>query len=117
MLYGVVFLANLVMSVYCVLDVIRTPTEQVRNLPKVAWLVLCLLFGLVGGIAWLTVGRPLQPASRQGTRQVPAEYDRPGRAVAKNPDDDEAFLRQLRQRAEEQRRRARDPRDDGAPPA
>ncbi len=32
------------------------------------------------------------------------EYDRPGRAVAANPEDDEAFLRGLRERAEEQRR-------------
>ena len=28
-------------------------------------------------------------------------------AVAQNPDDDEAFLRQLRERAEEQRRKAK----------
>ena len=28
------------------------------------------------------------------------EYDRPGRFVATSPDDDEAFLRQVRERAE-----------------
>lgn len=123
MLYGVLFLANLVMAVYCVLDVIRTPSEQVRNLPKVAWLVLCLLFPLVGGIAWLKVGRPVRPASQPSSggrgpaRGLSSPFERPGRSVASNPDDDEAFLRQLRQRAEEQRRRARDPRDDEAPPA
>jgi hypothetical protein len=33
------------------------------------------------------------------------EYDRPGRAVPANPDDDEQFLRGVRERAEEQRRR------------
>jgi hypothetical protein len=31
------------------------------------------------------------------------EYDRPGRAAATNPEDDEAFLRGLRERAEQQR--------------
>jgi hypothetical protein len=36
------------------------------------------------------------------------EYDRPGRAMATNPDDDEAFLRGLRERAEEQRRTYRE---------
>jgi hypothetical protein len=107
--YGVLFLVNLVMAVYCVLDVIRTPDDQVRNLPKIAWLVLCLLFPIVGGIAWLVVGRPQRTASSlpyKGNRGVPAEYDRPGRAAAASPDDDEAFLRQLRERAEEQRRKA-----------
>jgi hypothetical protein len=32
------------------------------------------------------------------------EYDRPGRFAATNPDDDEAFLAQVRARAEQQRR-------------
>lgn len=36
------------------------------------------------------------------------EYDRPGRARATNPEDDEAFLRGLRERAEEQRQAYRD---------
>jgi hypothetical protein len=38
------------------------------------------------------------------------EYDRPGRFSATNPDDDEAFLRQVRQRAEQQTRAAREQR-------
>ena len=36
------------------------------------------------------------------------EYERPGRAVAANPEDDEAFLRGVRERAEEQRRAYRE---------
>lgn len=111
MLYVVLALANLFMSVYCVLDIIRTPEDQVRHLPKIAWLVLCLLFGLVGGVAWLKVGRPPR-ATTAAPRSIPGRT----RATS-SPDDDEAFLRQLRERAEEQRRRARDPRDDEVPPA
>ncbi len=42
----------------------------------------------------------------KGNRGIPPEYDRPGRATAHSPDDDEAFLRSLRERAEQQRRRA-----------
>ena len=33
------------------------------------------------------------------------EYDRPGRAASVDPAKDEEFLRQIRERAEEQRRR------------
>jgi hypothetical protein len=36
------------------------------------------------------------------------EYDRPGRFAAADPEADEAFLRKVRERAEEQRRKARE---------
>ena len=107
---GVVF--ELALLVYCVLNVITTPEAEVRNLPKLVWLLLVLILPLVGGIAWLVAGRPVGPQRPGGlpykgnTGRFP-EYDRPGRAVAQNPDDDEAFLRQLRERAEEQRRKAK----------
>jgi hypothetical protein len=102
---------ELLLLVYCVLNVITTPEQQVRNLPKLLWLVLVIVLPLVGGIAWLVAGRPQYAGTRPGglpykgnSGRFP-EYDRPGRAVATNPDDDEAFLRALRERAEEQRRR------------
>jgi hypothetical protein len=103
---------ELVLLVYCVLNVITTPESDVRNLPKLLWLMLVIILPLVGGIAWLVAGRPQGSPTRPGglpykgnTGRFP-EYERPGRAVAGNPDDDEAFLRGLRERAEEQRRRA-----------
>lgn len=34
------------------------------------------------------------------------EYDRPGRFAVADPENDEAFLRRCRERAEEQRRKA-----------
>ena len=43
------------------------------------------------------------------------EYDRPGRAAAANPEDDEEFLRKVRERAEEQRRRYRESQRDEDP--
>lgn len=113
MLYGggVLFLFELGLVVYCVLNIITTPEEQVRHLPKLLWLVLALLFPIVGGIAWLVAGRPQGPQPSlpykgNPARRIPPEYDRPGRATAYSPDDDEAFLRGLRERAEQQRRQA-----------
>jgi hypothetical protein len=111
MLYGggALFVVELCLVVYCVLSIITTPEGQIRNLPKLLWLVLVLLFPIVGAIAWLVAGRPQGPTTSlpyKGNRGLPPEYDRPGRAVASSPDDDEAFLRGLRERAEEQRRRA-----------
>lgn len=112
MLYGggALLVVELCLVVYCVLNIITTPEDQVRNLPKMIWLVLALLFPIVGGVAWLVAGRPQGPARsvpyKGNAGRIPPEYDRPGRATASSPDDDEAFLRSLRERAEEQRRKA-----------
>jgi hypothetical protein len=118
-------LLELILLVYCVLNVITTPESQVRNLPKLLWLVLVILLPLIGGIAWLVAGRPVGGTRPGGlpykgnTGRFP-EYDRPGRAAAQNPDDDDAFLRGLRDRAEEQRKRAAEQarrlRDEEQPP-
>lgn len=104
--YGLVWLLVLGLCAYCALSVITTPESAVQHLPKLLWLALVLLFPLVGSLAWLVAGRPQRPARSlpyKGNTGVPAEYDRPGRATAASPDDDAAFLRQLRERAEAQR--------------
>jgi hypothetical protein len=92
---------------FCILDVITTDASRVRHLPKILWLFIVLLLPDVGSIAWLIAGHTWEPktAPTRPRRDLP-EYDRPGRQVTINPDDDEAFLRQVRARAEEQRRRA-----------
>jgi hypothetical protein len=108
---GLLALIELGLLIYCVLNIVTTPETQVRNLPKLLWLVLVIILPIVGGIAWLVAGRPQGPQTSmpyKGNRGVPPEYDRPGRATALSPDDDEAFLRQLRERAEQQRRADRE---------
>jgi hypothetical protein len=95
------------MWVFCLVDVISSEEGAIRNLPKVPWLLIVLLFPLAGSIAWLVAGRPQgAPGRSRYERQVPEfpEYDRPGRAAATKPEDDEEFLRKVRERAEEQRR-------------
>ena len=115
MLYGGFFVIELCLLVYCALSVIATPEHEVRNLPKLTWLLLVLFFPIVGSIAWLVAGRPEGPTrslpykgntGRSDARQIPAEYDRPGRATAWAPEDDAAYLRNLKKRADEQRKRA-----------
>jgi len=123
---GLGFLAELCLLVYCVLDVVRTPVQQVRTLPKPLWLFLCFIPPVIGPICWLLFGRPQYATGSglpyKGNPGIPPEYDRPGRAVPQSPDDDEAFLQGLRDRAEAQRKlaaeRARELRrqEDEAPP-
>lgn len=106
--FGVLVFA---LCVYCLVDVIGRSDGEIRNLPKVWWIVLVLLFPLVGSIAWLAAGRPQGTVGRSPhERAVPQfpEYDRPGRAAATKAEDDEEFLRKVRERAEEQRRAYRE---------
>ena len=124
MLYGggVLALVEVVLLVYCVLNIITTPEGEVRNLPKLLWLLLVVVLPLVGGIAWLIAGRPQGPARSlpyKGGAGVPPEHPRRAPARTSGPEDDEAFLRRLRERAEHQRRageRARRADDDPMTP-
>jgi hypothetical protein len=105
LLLGVVTFA---LWVFSLVDAIGTPSDRVRNLPKVGWIILILLFPLVGSIAWLVAGRPESSTPKRSPyeRETPhfPEYDRPGRAAAVDPEKDDDFLRQVRERAEAQRK-------------
>ncbi len=113
---GVFGLVFVFVWIFCIIDVITTPKEQIRNLPKLVWLFIVVLLPDVGSIAWLIAGRnwnkaaartagAAQPRTSPGTSPW-ASSRAPRRAS--NPDDDEEFLASLRARAEEQRRRARE---------
>jgi hypothetical protein len=106
----VVGLVVLALWVFCLIEVIGSDQGAVRQLPKLAWLVVVLLFPLAGSIAWLVVGRPVVATTARFERSVPEfpEYDRPGRAAATNPEADAEFLRKVRERAEQQRQAYRD---------
>jgi hypothetical protein len=122
---GALGIALTLFWVYTVLEVITTDESRMRNLPKLTWVLLVILLFDIGALAWWVAGRP-QGAARslpyKGNTGIPPEYDRPGRAAAQNPEDDEAFLAQLRARAEEQRKKAAEQarrlrqQEDEAPP-
>ncbi|MGH8861033.1 MAG: PLD nuclease N-terminal domain-containing protein [Jatrophihabitantaceae bacterium] len=104
---GSLALVFVALWLFCLIDVITTSESDVRNLPKMAWLFIVLLLPDIGSIAWLVAGRNWQqgPSGHGRATSVRGypEYDRPGRHVPASPDDDEAFLRQVRERANAQR--------------
>jgi hypothetical protein len=111
-------LALLVLWIFCIADVIMTDESRIRNLPKLVWLLIVLLLPDIGSILWLIAGHPWETrvTTTAVGREFP-EYDRPGRRIAQSADDDAEFLRGLRARAEEQRRKAaeeRRAREEGA---
>jgi hypothetical protein len=119
---GGAVLIGVALWIFCFIDVLFHDESHVRTLPKLAWVFIVLLLMDLGAILWLVLGRnwsktPVgagqtrnslfsRGTASHGTRSRFPEYDRPGRYVPANPDDDEEFLASLRVRAEEQRRRA-----------
>jgi len=108
---GVAGLVMLGLWIFCIVDVITTPADRVRNLPKLVWLLLVVLLVDIGSIAWLIAGRSWAPKDDQ-----PINAARTRRGKPASPDDDDEFLAVLRARAEEQRRRAREEGTDGQQP-
>jgi len=55
---GLIGLVFLVLWIWALVDVIRTPDDRQRNLPKPAWFFIVLLFSVLGAMAWIVFGRP-----------------------------------------------------------
>jgi hypothetical protein len=95
-------LALLAFWLYCLFDVITTPEESVRNLPKILWLIVVVFLPDIGGIAWFLMGRPrvMTPAGQGGDQIVhPSQLGRtPSNDAPRGPDDDPEFLRSLNRR-------------------
>lgn len=108
---GLITLVSIVLWVYAFFDAITAPSREVRNLPKVLWMVVIVLFMPVGSILWLFLGRPRQAAVTEGGASSPAQaapsadnldpsdFTKPsGRSRPLGPDDDPEFLRRLNRR-------------------
>src|SRR5690606_36570181 len=55
---GLITLLTIVLWVYAFFDALTCPAEEVRTLPKVLWLLIIVLFAVVGPLLWLFLGRP-----------------------------------------------------------
>ena len=95
------------LTLYTLLDAVRTPAHEARTLPKWLWVLVTLLFPVVGPIMWLILGRPKEQLAAQPAAGAP----RPGFGQRRNtpapsvssPDDDEEYLRWLKAKAERER--------------
>ena len=47
----------ILITVIVLVDVITKDDSQIRNLPKIAWVIIVLLFPIVGSLVWLLAGR------------------------------------------------------------
>ena len=76
-----------IFTIFTTVFAISAKPNEVRLLPKWLWVVLCLIVPIIGGLLYITIGRPVSKPgfTARGTRMVA-------------PDDDPDFLRNLRDR-------------------
>jgi hypothetical protein len=77
-------LAAIGVTIYAVIDCLRSDDSELRGLPKPLWLLVIVAFPLFGGLLYLLLGRQPTPGSPTSRRL---------RTIA--PDDDPDFLRSL----------------------
>ena len=102
--YGIFFLLELALMLVALIDCISTEQYAVRNLPKIVWVFLILIFSPIGAIAWFIAGRPQNPQVGPAGAWRPGsgfpEHERPRQQA---PDDDPEFLHGLgRARAQDE---------------
>ena len=83
------------LTIFCLIDCVQTPEMSIRNLPKWAWILLILIFDVIGCIAWLVAGRPSSSDRQRAYATGFPEYQRPRSRQSIAPDDDPAFLSEL----------------------
>jgi hypothetical protein len=100
----------LAFALLALIDCLARDESEIRGLPKVLWVLVILLFPLLGSAAWFIAGRP-RGAALPGAGSGPGRGSGPGSGIRDRrsggtgrplaPDDDPEFLRRL----DEQRRR------------
>ncbi len=53
----------LVLFVVTLVDIVRRPDDQVRFLPKFAWLIIAILIPFIGSLLWWALGRDWSESS------------------------------------------------------
>jgi hypothetical protein len=61
---GLLTLVLLGVWLFAIIDVVISDKNEVRNLPKWAWLVVVVLFMALGAVLWFLLGRPSRLFSR-----------------------------------------------------
>ncbi|MBT2502826.1 PLD nuclease N-terminal domain-containing protein [Curtobacterium sp. ISL-83] len=66
LLYG----ASIVLLIFALIDILTKGADQVRGLPKVAWVFLVILVPVVGSIVWFAVGHDWSENNRNHGRYL-----------------------------------------------
>ena len=77
------------LTLYTLLDAVRTPAHEARTLPKWLWVLVTLLFPVVGPLMWLILGRPKAQPAAGARRGFGQRRSTPAPSVSSHDDDEE----------------------------
>jgi hypothetical protein len=114
---GIFFIIGLVLWLWALFDSVTAPPDRVRNLPKLVWILIVVIFTDVGAVLWFLGGRPRATASAP-TRPAGFGWQSHGNSTGSRrgpsaPDDDPEFLRRLSEDVRRKRRREEQDGSDG----
>ncbi len=93
-------LIGVVLLIASLIDISRTPSDQIRGFPKWAWMILVIVLPYLGPAGWFLSGRPRGATGTASTSPTPDAT--PGRFLSYRqhtpvaPDDDPEFLESLK---------------------
>ncbi|MFF9853767.1 PLD nuclease N-terminal domain-containing protein [Streptomyces litmocidini] len=97
MLRALMYILPLALTIYAFIDCLNTPEDEVKHLPKVVWVIIILLFWIVGPIVWFAAGKMRHaPAGGRTPSPFSTGY-RNHRHEWVAPDDNPEFLKSLRE--------------------
>jgi hypothetical protein len=95
--YLFMFGLEILLTVLALISVLSADEDDVRALPRIVWLIVILLFPLVGAIVYFAAGRPLTVSRPATTWRAGGGFPEASRPPA--PDDDPEFLRAIERRS------------------
>lgn len=94
-LYMLLFGLEILLAVLALISCLSADEADVRALPRIVWVIIILLFPLLGAIVYFAVGRPMPAAAKPGVWRVANGFPEAARPRTLAPDDDPEFLRKL----------------------
>ena len=67
----------LALMIFSIIDCSRTAENNIRSLPKWAWLVIIIFVPAIGSIAWIIAGRPKGNGRGRRKRKIIPPDDNP----------------------------------------
>lgn len=118
---GLIVMLAVGVWIYAILDSVATDSTLVRHMSKPTWVLVVVLFGPAGALAWLGFGRPVNGQWRPGdtrskpTPRVIGPEDDPNWTIRHPPGPPAQGPTAAEREARERRRRDRDHPTSGDP--